>query len=124
MSNIYDMDTTTISGPELKATLQGLGIPPSWFADRVGVTMRTVVRWFDVDAVPDRAAAELATLNRRTLTEMHHVLSRSQDNGVVSTYRTDKDISDGLPASWHRALTFRVLDHLRSNDLPVSVRYF
>ena len=115
---------TTISGPEMKCTLQGLGIPPSWFADRVGVTMRTVVRWFDVDAVPDRAAAELATLNRRTLTEMHQVLSRSQDNGVVSTYRTDKDISDGLPASWHRALTFRVLDHLRSNDLPVSVRYF
>lgn len=115
---------TTISGPELKTTLQGLGIPPSWFADRVGVTMRTVVRWFDTDAVPARAASELDKLNASTLTEMRQVLSRSQKNGVVRTYRTDKDLDDGLPASWHRALTFRVIDHLKTHDLPVRVRYF
>jgi hypothetical protein len=118
-----DVAARKVSGPELKTSLQGLGISPAWFAERVGVSMRTVVRWFDLDVIPLRAATELDRILDSTVSEMHQVLSRSQASGDVLTYRTDKDTPDGFPASWHRALTFRVLDHVKAGGGRVSVKY-
>src|SRR5512139_1585467 len=117
------MGSDTVSGPELKTILQGLGVPPSVFADRVGVTMRTVVRWFDADAVPARAVTQLDEISAHTLLEMSRVLTDAQRDGIVRTYRTDKDLGNGLPASWHRALAFRVVDQLRVDGTPVRVQY-
>lgn len=120
-----------MTGAALKVTLGGLGLPPSWFAKRVGVTMRTVVRWFDGDNVPPRVATEIAALQKMTLDEMRKTVSAvSSTDSVVRlwTYRTDKELTNsvpikGLPAAWHRALTFRVAEHLRAQGRSVTVEY-
>lgn len=119
------MSDKIVSGPELKTTLTGLGLTPKWFASRLGVSMRTVIRWFDSAAIPDNAARELGLIYDFTLSEMRNVRTKYLNDGFVSTFRTSADISSGgsMPASWHRALAFRVVEHLRANDHDVTVSY-
>ena len=125
-------DTKTLSGAELKVRLGGLGLPPSFFAEKCGVTMRTVVRWFDSAVVPPAAADLLDKLDERTLAEMQTMLDKVEKDTKVGqanelvTYRTDGSVSSKhgkWPASWHRALTFRVLEHLEAQGRTVTVTY-
>lgn len=126
----------TMSGAELKTRLGGLGLPPSWFADRLNVTMRTVVRWFDSPSVAPEVIDELEALSSTAVDEMRRMLKRVKeiDNEIIlSTYRTDEeylteqpDLPKGCapwPASWHRQLTFRVMEHLQAQGHTVVVRY-
>lgn len=116
----------TISGAMLKTTLGGLGLPPSWFASCMDVTMRTVVRWFDGDSIHPDVEEELELLCNRTLTEMRRMLKAvDTSNGKVAlrTYRTDEEFRSEWPASWHRQLTFRVMEHLRAQGKTVTVEY-
>lgn len=119
--------TKTITGAELKTRLGGLGLPPSWFADLMGVTMRTVVRWFDGGMVSPEVSVELEKLSDATIAEMQKMVAKVGDTDGVTlrTYRTDDEYisGDGWPASWHRALTFRVLDHLRAQGRTVNIEY-
>lgn len=120
--------TKTVSGAELKVRLTGLGLPPSWFSDRMNCTMRTVVRWFDGEAVSTEVADELERLSNRALDEMHKMLAEVDDNAtevVLKTYRTDEEFVNTLdyPASWHRQLAFRVREHLLANGKNVTVEY-
>lgn len=118
-----------MNGAELKVTLGGLGIPPSWFAESLNVTMRTVVRWFDGDTIPETAHEELRLQESRTLKEMRKLVNANKNSTevVLKTYRVDDDriICDGaiMPASWHRALVFRVAEHLRAQGKTVTVEY-
>lgn len=128
--------TTTMTGAELKARLGGLGLPPRWFGDRLGVTMRTVVRWFDGDHVEPRVADEIDLLSNQTLEEMLKIVEQANtrleslpdEPVVLQTYRTDADMPHrgpfrGMPASWHRALVFRVWEHLRTEGHDVRIEY-
>lgn len=118
---------STIPGSELKTRLNGLGLPPSWFAARLNVTMRTVVRWFDSPRVDDEVAAELEKLSDLTVKEMVKMLDRVPADGpvVLKTYRTDKEFTTkmGWPASWHRMLVARLREHFIAQDRDVEVRY-
>jgi hypothetical protein len=123
----------TISGPELKTTLTGLGLTPKWFAGRLNISMRTVVRWFDQEEIPEYAARELEQVHSLTRTEMGNVLSGWGVTGAVRTFRRDCDITSehelpneyAVPASWHRALAFRVVEQLRSDGKEnVTVGYW
>lgn len=120
--------TTTLNGPELKVTLNGLGLSPAWFAQRMGVTMRTVVRWFDGDRIPPKVAAELEQLCECTYDEMRRMVaeveSSADETVTLGTYRTDEEFGDKKwPASWHRMLTFRVAEHFRAQGSTVKVQY-
>lgn len=126
------MTEKLVTGSELKLTLQALGLSAPWFANRMGVTMRTVVRWFDGDVVPAKAADALQSLHDMTLQTMQNMVREAGDQGRVtlSTYRTDEEFvqfyefgNQTLPASWHRALTFRVVEHLRASGHTVVVVY-
>jgi hypothetical protein len=76
--------TEPMTGATLKTTLGALGLPPSWFADKLGVTMRTVVRWFDSDTVSQKVAGELDKLSEQTLAAMRETVSKAdKGNGVV-----------------------------------------
>lgn len=128
-----DTSDKTISGPELKTVLTGLGLTPGWFADRLNVSMRTVVRWFDQGKVPEPAARELDQVHSLTRSEMREVLDGWRATGVVRTFRCSFDITPdhtlaseyAMPASWHRALSFRVLEHLRvSGEENINVQYW
>lgn len=122
----------TISGPELKTTLTGLGLTPKWFAGHLNISMRTVVRWLDQDRIPDYAAKELTRVQGITRTEMIEVLTRGFASGVLTTFRRNSDITPdhapseySLPASWHRALTYRAVEQLRdSGRRDVTVDYW
>ncbi len=127
------MSDKTISGPELKTTLTGLGLTPKWFAGRLNISMRTVVRWFDQEEIPEYAALELEHVRSLTRVEMRNVLAAWGNTGAVRTFRRDCDITPehelsdeyAVPASWHRALTFRVVEQLRSNGKEkVTVGYW
>ncbi len=115
-----------MSGAELKTKLEGLGLAPSWFGHEMSVTMRTVVRWFDLDEVAADVAEEIEILSERTVDEMRKMLAGIDDDAetvVLRTYRTDKEFTGPWPASWHRSLTFRVLDHLKAQGRSVTVEY-
>lgn len=116
--------TTAMSGAELKTRLGGLGLPPSWFGARVGVTMRTVVRWFDGADVAPEVAAEVEKLSAATLEEMRKMIGKLPDADTITlrTHRTDKTIKN-WPSSWHRALTFRVMEHLQAQGKTVNIEY-
>lgn len=109
----------------MKVALEGLGLPPSWFADRMAVTMRTVVRWFDLDYVSDEVIGEIDKLSDLTTAEMQKMVDKAPETGevVLRTYRTDKEFKGKWPATWHRSLTFRVVDHFRAEGRPVRVEY-
>ena len=126
------MSDKTISGPELKTTLTGLGLTPKWFAGHLSISMRTVVRWLDQDKIPEYAARQLEQIHGITRSEMRDVADRwDSSGGVVKTFRRNSDITSdhalheyALPASWHRALTFRVVEHLRASGKgKVTVDY-
>lgn len=120
---------TNRTGAELKVALGGLGLPPSWFADHMGKTMRTVVRWFDGDVVSNDIAVELERISERALDEMRRMIADVDDDAdpvVLKTYRTDSEVSTKhgkWPASWHRMVTFRVAEHLRATDRDVRIEY-
>jgi hypothetical protein len=83
--------TTTMTGAELKVKLNGLGLAPSWLADRMGVTIEP----------------------------------SSDGTVVLRTYRTDDEFGDKQwPASWHRMLVFRVLEHFKAQGNTVIVEYW
>jgi hypothetical protein len=58
---------------------------------------------------------------------MRKIIDKIGDDDPVTlrTYRTDEEFVNArnLPASWHRALTFRVLDHLRASGVRVEIEY-
>ena len=126
------MSDRAISGPELKTTLTGLGLTPKWFAGYLNISMRTVVRWLDQERIPEYAAKELDLIHAVTRTEMIDVLADGISSGVLRTFRRNSDVTSDhglpaeypLPASWHRALTFRAVEQLRSRgDKNITVDY-
>lgn len=124
--------TATMTGAELKTRLGGLGLPPTWFAKRMGKTMRTVVRWFDSEDVAPDVAAEIEKLSDMAIDEMRKMLDHideSAETVTLKTYRTDSEVLTGrksapkMPATWHRALTFRVMEHLAADGKSVTIEY-
>jgi hypothetical protein len=120
--------TKIMTGAELKVRLGALGLPPGWFAARMEVTMRTVVRWFDSDVVSEEVAWHVNVLSDKTLDEMLAMIDKVSDEGdvVLKTYRTDGNVLSKhgqWPASWHRQLTFRVMEHLEAQDRDVTIEY-
>lgn len=119
-----------MTGAELKVALQALGLPPSWFAEHMRVTMRTVVRWFDGTAVSSDIAVAVDALSDQALAEMRKMVKAAgnADPVTLHTYRTDGEFKaewpdTDKPASWHRALTFRVMEHLKAEGKIVNVEY-
>jgi hypothetical protein len=120
----------TMSGAEMKTVLDGLGLTSTWFAEYVGVASRTVARWFDGADIPPRVVDILRALDMFTANEVVQTCTQARDSGdfVLKTYRTDDEAfgarSDyAMPASWFRLVTYRALDHLRSNGYTVRVEY-
>lgn len=114
-----------MTGAELKTVLGGLGLPPTWFAERMHVTMRTVVRWFDGAEVSPEVSAEIDALQEIALQEMLEIVAEwDEKTGVVElkTFRTDKQ-TEGWPATWWRQITFRVKEHFEAQGRSVTVVY-
>lgn len=120
------MGDKVMSGAELKVQLTGLGLTPVWFAQQLDITTRTVFRWFSLDRAPARAVTEIDRIAALTTTEMNRIYQAMLADGMLRTYRTDRNVDRQactLPAAWHRALTFRVLEHARSQGINVTVTY-
>ena len=112
-----------MSGAELKVLLTGLGLTPAWLADRLGTTRRTLIRWFDLDQVPDSVLDEMERIEDYTDEQIVKMLTLNQ--GVLHTRRTDEggSQSDPLPATWHRAATYRALQHCRASGIKTRIAY-
>lgn len=129
MTSTTEDTVKPMSGAELKTRLDGLGLPPSWFGDRMGVTMRTVVRWFDGPDVSPEVREEIERLSAMAIEQMTEMLTDVGDLEAgapvtLYTFRTDKEYGDhGWPASWHRHLTFRLTEHFESQGHVVAVEY-
>lgn len=128
MITLMTQAVSTVTGAELKTRLGGLGLPPGWFGARMGVTMRTVVRWFDGDSVAPEVAEQLEELSALAVTQMTEMLADvapdEDDFVTLYTFRTDGTYGDhGWPASWHRMLTFRLREHFEAQGNTVSIEY-
>lgn len=119
------MSDRVMSGAELKVQMTGLGLTSIWLATQLGVYTRTVIRWYDADQVPAKAVAEIERINAITSREMHRMIYAIGEDAVFYTERSNRDCSElnTLPASWHRALTFRVLEYARSRGINATVAY-
>lgn len=115
-------DQSSMSGAELKVHMTGLGLTSQWLATRTGANVRTVLRWYDTDRVPAEAVAAIDAVTEHTTQEMTRLAHHA---GPLRTHRTDLRCSElnTLPASWHRALTYRVLEYRRSHGVPTAVTY-
>lgn len=112
-----------MTGAELKVQLTGLGLHPQWLADQLKVTKRTILRWLDLDEVPPEAIAEIDRVTAVTFNEMGRLMHSMRD-GVIYTRRTESVQNlNTFPAAWHRALTFRAVERVRSQGVPVTVAY-
>lgn len=121
-----------MTGAELKVQLTGLGLTPAWLAGQLGVASRTVIRWCDQDGpVPDKAANEIERITTVTDAEVIRMIETAEAGPLgdtIRTQRTDADIKgvqhlNTLPASWHRALTYRAMRMLRGDGIRVTVDY-
>lgn len=114
-----------MSGAELKVCMSGLGLTSVWLAEEVGVNVRSVLRWYEADAVPANVVAAIDRITAHTSEEMHRLAHGLRTSGTLHTYRTDSRCSElnTLPASWHRALTYRVLEYVRSEGRNAAVAY-
>ena len=115
----------TMSGAELKVRLTGLGLTPAWLADHLNVTSRTILRWLDQDEVPAKAVAAIKAASEVTDKEIEKITHTGYVAGVIYTRRTDDGVAERntLTATWHRHATFRALNDLRSQGVPVIVAY-
>ena len=123
------IEKTAMTGSELKCHLGALGIPPSFIASKMGVTMRTVVRWFDSESVSPEVVAVIDDPRDATDSEMARLRkaadSRRNEPVVLQTYRTDDEYpnADDMPATWHRQVVYRLMEKLREEGKTVTVQY-
>jgi hypothetical protein len=123
------IEKTAMSGSELKVQLGAMGIPPSWLAAHLKVTMRTVVRWFDSEAVSPQVVEAVELLRAFTDSEMARLRKavdrRYSDPVILQTYRTDDEYvnPDNMPATWHRQVVYRLMEELRAEGKAVTVQY-
>ena len=121
-----DMPDKAMSGAELKVILAGLGLTPAWLAAQLRVTSRTILRWMDEPVVPAKAVSVIEAVCEVTDKEIERITQTARIAGVLYTRRTDDEgvaECNTLSASWHRHLTFRALNDLRSTGSPVRVEY-
>lgn len=118
-----DRAPAVITPAELRSLIDWMGLTRAWFAERLNVQERTVVRWCDGEtAIPEKAAVEIVKLWNRaaqTILGMASAATGSAMDGVVTlrTFRVDSEYheavsSEEFPASWHRALVCRTMDQL------------
>lgn len=115
-----------MSGAELKVILTGLGLTPGWLADHLKVTSRTILRWLDQDEVPAKAVAAIEAACEVTEREIERITQIAYVAGFIYTQRTDDGVAERntpLPATWQRHATFRALNDLRHQGVPVTVAY-
>jgi hypothetical protein len=125
-----------LTGANLKTTLQGLGLPPEWFAQHCGVTKRSVFRWFDsptLEHVELPVAEKLDALIAQANSFVDMLWGAAVAAGepyTLKTFRTDKEFAPvaerlGVPnvASWHRALVVQARDRLRESGHEPVIEY-
>jgi hypothetical protein len=114
-----------ITAAEFRCLYEYLGLPGSWVADHLNVTVDDVRRWGSGHSlVPDVVGVELKSIAKMTADLVDQLARQRQWGGGLTTYRTDEEfrIADpfGLnyPASWHRAVAARVAD--RAVDVRIE----
>lgn len=122
----------TITPAEFKSLLGWLGLSKVWFAKRMGhKDERMVARWEDGDRkISEKAAAELVRIWNETAMRIADIVAaaaqQADANGVIvlTTYRVDRDCPGEYPASYHRAMMCRAMDHLlMRTNYRVQIRY-
>lgn len=122
-----------MNAAELKVDLQGLALSAVWFARHMEVSVRTVRRWLEGEAIPDDVGKEVRRLKKIADAAVQDQISAVRAAGAVrgqvvhlQTYRLDSDLyADGYyaPASWHRMIIFRAADALRKKRYSVTIDY-
>ena len=109
------VDTATMSGPEFRVSCEWLGLNMEAAADRLEVAHRTVMRWgHGHRELPEGVSAEVRAWLREAqeVVDLYVDCMRLKVEPVMTTFRTDAEahaIGFTWPASWHRAITARVL---------------
>lgn len=122
-------DIAAMTGAELRATREFLGLSTLWLARWLDVGERKLIRWESselpipggvigqIDDLYEEAATEVA----RLVAELRPVVQRDGQSWLT-TYRTDQEYwartgqgelgNDRYPARWHRAICARVAEQV------------
>jgi hypothetical protein len=125
-------DNGLITPAELKCILGWLGLSRPWLAERLSVSERQVIRWEDgTSPIPEHVSLAVTEIWDEAADRVSQMIAdgiASARDGVVTlrTYRVDEEDPDNAyPASYHRALTTRTMDHiLMRTQLQVQLRFW
>lgn len=127
-----DGPVAAMTGAELQASREYLGLSTKWLADYLDVGERKIMRWEDEDLpIPDAITGlvddlyqEAETVVRWLVAEYRWKVRCNDGEGVVlTTYRTDNEFAAAMngqrspihqpyPSRWHRMLCARVVDRV------------
>lgn len=109
-------DEEPLTGAELRAARELLGITSDHLAKVLGVNPRTVRSWEQGrDAIPGRIRTELAEIKAAADAAVRELVDSLGDDDAVITYRNDEEYKAAHPrgkwsAAWHRQVAQRAAD--------------
>lgn len=122
---------TTMTAAELQATREALGLTGDWLAGHLGVSPRTIRYWEQGKyAIPAGVCDDMHELEGVARREVKALRNRSdeaigrRESVRLTVYRTTDEYHAAvpgatMPASWHRAIAYRVREYLPT----VGLRY-
>ncbi|HEY6117651.1 MAG TPA: DUF1870 family protein [Candidatus Dormibacteraeota bacterium] len=115
---------TTMTAAEFQATREALGLTGDWLAGHLGVSPRTVRHWEQGKyAIPEgvylqmhQLAAAARAFYKDLVRQAEETIGRGEP-ARITVYRSTEDYHAAeptatMPASWHRAVAWRVREHL------------
>lgn len=115
---------TTMTAAEFQATREALGLTGDWLAGHLGVSARTIRHWeHGKYAIPEGVYVEmhrLAGTARRLVRDLVAAAEETIAGGEsarITVYRSTEEYHAAepeatMPASWHRAVAWRVREQL------------
>lgn len=99
---IFSIGDDLMTPAELKAERERMGLPAQWLADRWGVALNSVRRWERDRELPVELAEDMGRLAMMMESDAAGIAGMGL--GEIQVPRTDADVSDGMPAAYHRAV--------------------
>lgn len=102
-----------LTGAELRATREMLGLTGDHLAKMLGINPRTIRSWEQGrDPIPPRIGTEITELRSATREAVAAVIASIKDDDPILTYRNDDDYLAANPdsrwtAAWHRQVCAR-----------------
>ncbi|OZG57879.1 hypothetical protein BTIS_1120 [Bifidobacterium tissieri] len=95
-----------ITSAEMKCLRESMGLSTKWLAIHWDVAESSVKRWEHTRLLPAGLEMDLCALKKRFDAEVDRLASQSGESALLVP-RVEIESTQGMPASWHRAIAQR-----------------